>query len=124
MRMFSGTRAPGIAVRPLLGSSSGTTLLELLVTLTLMTILSTIAALASRQTAVPAIDSPELRIGNARRAALASGQPVSLLIEASGAPRMVTALPDGRLLADTGLHIDRLTGRRRDTTGKVGSHVW
>jgi Tfp pilus assembly protein FimT len=100
-------------------SRSGGTLIEMVVTLAVMAIVAAVATLALR----PAASHPEpfhghserseesaVRIAAARRAAIAQRHPVTLSLRRDGDSLLVTALPDGRVLADSGISLDPLTG--------------
>ena len=95
---------------------SGTTLLELCVTIAIMAIAASVVTLAARRIGAPSLEDSGMRIASARRVALATGQPVLLRIMRHDSVFAVAALPDGSVVADTSLHVDRLSGRhRRDT---------
>jgi prepilin-type N-terminal cleavage/methylation domain-containing protein len=98
---------------------SGTTLLELLVTIALIAIVAGVVAPALPRLGDPAPDTPASRIARARRDALASGRPVTVSIDTVVAPAQAppvdaTVSPDGSVVADTALSIDRLSGRPAD----------
>ena len=90
----------------------GITLIELIVALALLAILTGIVGLAiTRAPSVAFVDAVSARISDARTQAIAQGRPVTITISSSGLSRSVTALPDGSVLADSGILTDRLTGR-------------
>ena len=95
----------------------GITLLELLVVLSLLGIMATIAGLTI-QTAAPrhSLISVEAQLAHLRDSAVAIGAPVSEVVSdsARGMVGMATALPDGSVVSDIG-HLDRWTGRSSDT---------
>jgi len=95
---------------------TGVTLIELLVVLVLLGLMAglTTVSFRTRDTS----HGPDLagRVAVARRAAIESGQAVELVVGDSGAVHMVRALPDGRVLADTALGIDPMSGRVRDAS--------
>ena len=91
----------------------GSTLLELIVALAILGVAVGLAGLAMRAEARP---DPEAErsavIARARREALESRRPVALTLTLpDGRALQARALPDGRVLADSGLAIDPLSGR-------------
>ena len=98
-----------------MASRAGTTLLELVVALAVLGILAGVAGIALRAPAEPdAAAVRESRVAAARREALETRRPVTLLLESATGPVEGVAYPDGRvLLADSALDVDPLTGRRR-----------
>jgi len=90
---------------------SGVTLLELMVVLVLLSVLASVVALAFRATprAQP-LDQANKRVLAARDSALRFGHPVTVNVEVAGSQGVATAFPDGRVIADTALHFDALTG--------------
>lgn len=90
----------------------GVTLIELMVAIALLAILTGVVGLAIASAPVVAhVDDIRARISDARTQAIEKGRPVTITISDSARPRAVTALPDGSVLADSGILIDRLTGR-------------
>ena len=92
----------------------GVTLLELMVVLVLLSVLASVVVLAIRSTprAQP-LDRANRRVLAARDSALRLGHPVTVIVDVAGSQRAATALPDGRVLADSVLHFDELTGLPR-----------
>jgi prepilin-type N-terminal cleavage/methylation domain-containing protein len=108
--------ATTIARRPASRRRSGLTLLELLVTIALIAIVVGVVAPALPRLGDQGPDTPASRIARARRDALASGRPVTLSIDTVVAPAKAppvdaTVSPDGSVVADTMLSVDRLSGR-------------
>jgi prepilin-type N-terminal cleavage/methylation domain-containing protein len=94
---------------------TGVTLVELLVVLAILGIMAGISGLALR--AAPPRepkDTDLARVAAARREALRSGRPVLVALRDSGGPRSAFVLPDGSVVGDSLLAIDRLTGGPRD----------
>jgi prepilin-type N-terminal cleavage/methylation domain-containing protein len=93
---------------------SGNTLLELLVVLAILGIAAGVTGLSfGRGEATPAADSVEARIAEARREAVRSGKSVTVNVSRGGDDVLAaTAHPDGRVVADSVLAIDRFSGRR------------
>lgn len=98
-----------MTVRPERG---GVTLLELVLVLALLGLLLAISGLAAGF-ADPTGDPDELAhaVVRARQAALSSRRPISLEILTPDGPAVLTAFPDGRVLAERPFSIDPLTGR-------------
>jgi prepilin-type N-terminal cleavage/methylation domain-containing protein len=87
------------------------TLLELMVVLVLLSVIASVVVLAIRSTprAQP-LDQANRQVLAARDSALRFGAPVTVGIDLGGAQRVATAFPDGRVVADTALHFDELSG--------------
>jgi prepilin-type N-terminal cleavage/methylation domain-containing protein len=92
----------------------GSTLLELLVTLVVLGAVAGVVTVALPRLAQPADDTPMSRVARARRDALASGRPVTVTLDDTAGAVDATIAPDGSVVADTLLRIDRLAGRPRD----------
>ncbi len=88
----------------------GVTLVELLVVLAIMTVMAAVVGLAAPPIRHADPDTATTRLTAARRAALASGQPVSITVVSRERPYAVTAYPDGAVVADSALAVDRLSG--------------
>jgi prepilin-type N-terminal cleavage/methylation domain-containing protein len=86
------------------------TLVELLVTLAIMGVLLGVVTLAVRRIAEPAIADPYHIVGDSSRAAASSGRPISLRFVLNGASVAATAFPDGSVVGDSVLAIERLSG--------------
>jgi prepilin-type N-terminal cleavage/methylation domain-containing protein len=92
------------------------TLVELLVVLVLLSIVAGVGELAMRR--VPPrseADSVVALIGRARDSAVRSGHTVTVRVVVRGRVALASALPDGRVVPDTLLFVDPLTGRARAT---------
>jgi prepilin-type N-terminal cleavage/methylation domain-containing protein len=91
---------------------SGVTLVELVVALTVLGVAAGVAGLTLRaaRSADP-VSPAAARVAEARREALASGRPVSIDVVVGGAAASATAMPDGSVVGDSVLAVDRLTGR-------------
>lgn len=90
---------------------AGGTLIELLVTMTLLAIIASVTTLAFRQITAPVPGDPMTVISDTLKTVLSSGQSVTLQFMVNGRPALATVNPDGSIVADTALHIDRFTGR-------------
>jgi prepilin-type N-terminal cleavage/methylation domain-containing protein len=93
---------------------TGVTLVELLVALLLLGMMATVVGIAVPRAEPPSTaDEISHAISNARRAAIDSGRSVTINLSVHGTLHAATALPDGSIVADTGLGVERLTGRAR-----------
>lgn len=94
------------------GAAAGATLLELVVTLAILGVAAAVVVPALRHAA----DAPPTlndRVAAARRSALEKGRAVTLQLRDSTGAHLLTAYPDGRVVADSGLALDPLNGRPR-----------
>jgi prepilin-type N-terminal cleavage/methylation domain-containing protein len=93
------------------GTRRGVTLIELLVTLSILSGIAGVTTLAVRRLVAPAADSPQQILADSLRLAVATGRPIRVRIIVGG--RWVNALVgiDGSILADSGFGIERFTGR-------------
>ncbi|HET7463772.1 MAG TPA: hypothetical protein VFJ82_21130 [Longimicrobium sp.] len=93
-------------------SAAGATLLELVVTLVILGVAAAVVVPALRHAA----DAPPTlndRVAAARRDALEHGRAVTVQLRDSTGAHLLTAFPDGRVVADSGLALDPLNGRPR-----------
>ena len=91
---------------------AGFTLVELLIAMTILAITSMIAALAVRSTDPPAPDDPWGILVDSQRVALATGRSIVVRSNVSGKTAYASIRPDGSVVADSILEIDRLSGLR------------
>lgn len=92
------------------------TLVELLVVLVLIGLMAGVVGLTIHTAKPITITDPiTSAIAAARDSAIRTGRSVTFGLEVNDAQREVTASPDGRVLADTVLDIDPLTGERNAT---------
>jgi prepilin-type N-terminal cleavage/methylation domain-containing protein len=104
-------RAPDLYLRPFSRTHRrGVTLLELLIVITLLGIVASVAVLAMPGKLTPPDDTAH-RIVNARTAALRTGRPVTVILQFDTLYGVATAMPDGSVLADSAAHVDRLSGQ-------------
>jgi len=92
------------------------TLVELLVVLVLLSLMASVVGL-TMHTAQPlrGVDPIGSVVAGVRDSAIRSGRSVTTAVWQNGVQREVTAMPDGRIVADSSLDIDRLTGDRDAT---------
>lgn len=97
----------------------GVTLVELVVTLLILGVIGGVAGVQLARVGRVVPDPPYAALANARRRALAEGRAVTSLVSVDGRWALVTALPDGRLLADSATGLDMLSGQvaRPDARG-------
>lgn len=89
----------------------GMTLLELLITLAIMGVILGVATLAFRRIDRPPPSDPYHVIADSLRAGVASGHATTLRFVVRGVSAAATVLPDGSIVGDTILGIERLDGR-------------
>ena len=92
----------------------GTTLIEMLVSVVLLGILASIATPALRRAAAPPTGEVLTAIADSLDVAIASGRTITLRLSVQSRPGFATVNPDGSVVADSAIHVDRLTGRRND----------
>ncbi|HTJ20761.1 MAG TPA: prepilin-type N-terminal cleavage/methylation domain-containing protein [Gemmatimonadaceae bacterium] len=90
---------------------AGMTLLELIVCVAVLGLTASVSALALRHAAPPDPNDPMTIIADTLESVLATGAPATLRFNVSGRPALATVNPDGSILADSILAIDRFTGR-------------
>lgn len=89
----------------------GTTLVELLVTLSILGILAGVTTLALRRVDRPASDDPLTILADSLRLAVDTPRAVVVRLVRDRKPLSATLWPDGSIVADSALRVDRLTGR-------------
>lgn len=90
----------------------GMTLIEVLVALVVIAIIATLAGLQVRPAERADPDAPGSRIRGARNRAIRTGQRVTFTSD-SLAGTYAVALPDGSVIADSTIPVERLTGMPR-----------
>jgi prepilin-type N-terminal cleavage/methylation domain-containing protein len=88
----------------------GVTLIELLVTLSILATLSAVSTLAIRRMDQPNPEDPRTILADSIRVALATGRSAHVHLVIGGVPTNATALPDGRVVGDSTLAFEQLTG--------------
>jgi prepilin-type N-terminal cleavage/methylation domain-containing protein len=92
----------------------GVTLVELMVTLALIGLLAGVVGLTLHTARhAPSIDAATARLVAARDSALRFGVPVTITLTVDGHSHVATALPDGRVIADSAFAIDAMSGTVR-----------
>lgn len=89
----------------------GSTLIEMVISVTLLGILASVTTLAVRRLTKPASSNPATIIADTLEHVLETGEPVTLQLTVNGRPVTANVNPDGSVVADTTLAIDRFTGR-------------
>jgi Tfp pilus assembly protein FimT len=97
-----------------LRTRTGTTLMELCVSVAIVALAASMVTFVARRMEFPSPVNPHVQITNARHTALATAQPVVITVMRNDTTYVVTALPNGRVLADTSFHLDELTGTHHD----------
>lgn len=90
---------------------SGATLLELIVCVAVLGLMASVATLAMRGAEPPDPNDPKTVIADTLEAVLSSGTPATVQFTVNRRPALATINPDGSVLADSILGIDRFTGR-------------
>jgi prepilin-type N-terminal cleavage/methylation domain-containing protein len=93
-------------------SRAGFTLVELLVAMTVLAITSMIATLAIRRNDSPAPDDAWRILADSQRVALATGRSIVVRLNIAGTAAYASIQPDGSVVADSTLEIERLSGLR------------
>jgi prepilin-type N-terminal cleavage/methylation domain-containing protein len=90
---------------------SGVTLVELIVVLAILSVMAGVTTLAFRRADMTPQVAPWVSaIAAARRTAVDSDRTVSLTVRIGDSVYAATALPDGSVVADAALGVDRVTG--------------
>lgn len=119
---------------PLIAIRRGSTLIELAVVLTVLAVvggaLLVVPGASGRNP--HGVDAVQRRLSEARRSAIREGNPVLVHVRLSSdghitimdsaepgtSERCILALPDGGVIADSGVAIDRISGSLRHRSGK------
>jgi len=89
----------------------GATVLELIVTVGIIGVTASVAALAAHPVPLPDPANPATIIADTLERVLATGTPVTLTFNVHARPVVATVNPDGTIVADSALVIERLSGR-------------
>lgn len=90
---------------------AGMTLLELIVCVAVLGLTASVSALALRRIIPPDPNDPMTIIADTLETVLDTGAPATLQFNVNGRTALATVNPDGSILADSILGIDRFTGR-------------
>lgn len=89
----------------------GVTLVELIVVLAIVAVMAGVTTLAFRRADLgPQVEPWVSAVAAARRTAIDSDRAVPLTVRMGDSVYAATALPDGSIVADARLGVDRLTG--------------
>jgi prepilin-type N-terminal cleavage/methylation domain-containing protein len=91
--------------------SHGTTLVELLVVLCVLGVFAGVTVLAVRRFDRPAADDPRAILAESLRAAVDTPRTIVVRVVRDGRPQSATIRPDGAVVSDSALGVDRFTGR-------------
>ena len=91
----------------------GATLIELVITIALMGLIASVTTLALRRIAEPPPDDPARMLGDSLRVVLATGRAATVLLVVNGGPVLATIHPDGSVVADSVIAVERLSGTLR-----------
>ena len=89
----------------------GYTLIEMVITLALLGIVALMTTLGIRRFTRPSPGDPGTIIADTLERVLATGRSVTLQFVVNGRPVLATVNPDGSVIADTALRVNRFTGR-------------
>jgi len=92
----------------------GTTLIEMLISVVLLGILASVATPALRRAAAPPAGDAFTAVAESLDVAIASGRTITLQLLVESRPAFATVYSDGSVVADSAIHVDRLTARRND----------
>ena len=90
---------------------SGVTLLELIVCVAVLGMMASVATLAMRGAEPRDRNDPATIIADTLEIVLGTGTPATVQFVVNGRPAVATINPDGSIVADSILGIDRFTGR-------------
>ena len=90
--------------------SRGTTLVELLVVLCILGVIAGVTVLAARRFERPAPGDPLAIVAESLRSAVDTSHAIVVRVVRDGRPLSATVSPDGSVVGDSALEMDRLTG--------------
>jgi prepilin-type N-terminal cleavage/methylation domain-containing protein len=97
----------------------GMTLVELLVALSLLAILASVATLAVRVVSAPKPDDPARVIADSLRVSVATGRSIVVRMTIHDRAAVATVYPDGSVFADSAYRIDPMIGRGKGSGGEA-----
>ena len=89
----------------------GVTVLELIVSVAIIGVMASVTTLVVHRAAPPDPTLPATIIADTLEHVLTTGAPVTLTFNVNARPAAATINPDGTIVADSALLVDRLTGR-------------
>lgn len=95
---------------------AGVTLVELLVAIAILAVATGLSSVALSRTGAPARPDATQQLLTLRRDAIRSGAPITRVVQRGTMSHVVTALADGRVLADSALPLDSSTGMLDDAS--------
>jgi prepilin-type N-terminal cleavage/methylation domain-containing protein len=96
------------------GNHHGVTLIELLVTLSILGVIASVTTLAIRRFDALPVDAPQQILADSVRRALATGRSIHVHILIDGRPANALVGMDGSILADSAFGVERFSGRPVD----------
>jgi prepilin-type N-terminal cleavage/methylation domain-containing protein len=96
-----------------IGRRSGVTLVELLLTIALLGVIASVTTLALRRIDEPPPDDPVRMLADSLRAVVATGRTATVRLLVNGQSALATIHPDGSIVADSIVRVDRLSGVAR-----------
>jgi prepilin-type N-terminal cleavage/methylation domain-containing protein len=93
-----------------LDNRSGVTLIELLVSIALLGLITSVTTLALRRMEEQPPDDPVRMLADSLRVVVATGRPTTLRLMMNGEWALATLHADGSIVADSILRVDRLSG--------------
>lgn len=92
---------------------SGLTLVELIAAIAIIGLMAALAGLSfGAQGPIAPVDGVDAMIAEARRRAIDKRRTITIVVPFEGSTYAVTAMPDGRVVGDSILGIEVMTGRR------------
>ena len=101
-------------MKPTLGNPRGVTLIELLVSIGLIGLIASVATLALRRIDEAPPDDPARMLADSLRVVAATGREVTMQLRVNGSLALATIHPDGSIVADSVVRVDRLSGERSE----------
>lgn len=89
----------------------GSTLIELIVVLSVLAILASVAVLAARRFDPPPRDDPSVVLAESLRVAIDTPRTIVVRLVRDGRPLSAAIRPDGSIVGDSAFEADRFTGR-------------
>jgi len=97
-----------------LGKRRGVTLIELLVSISLVGLIASVTTVALRRIDEQPPDDPLRMLADSLRVVVATGREVTLQLRVNAALALATIHPDGSIVADSVVRVDRLSGAQNE----------